>query len=160
MGMKVSKPLGQGAQNPDGSYIQADDPRLDRGLGDGGEVQQADHDPHERLDRPLLSDRPEERALRSGPVAAAGRYVRAICTQTVPTHEVIEKARENMHRKHPKTRFVNAHMAMLYYDPAKLAEVPRHLPERRRRDLGDACRISAARRGCGASSSSSIRIAC
>ena len=26
-----------------------------------------------------------------------------------------------MHRKHPKTRFVNAHMAMLYYDPEKLA---------------------------------------
>ena len=34
---------------------------------------------------------------------------------------MIEKARENMHRKHPKTRFVNAHMAMLYYDPAKVA---------------------------------------
>ena len=34
---------------------------------------------------------------------------------------MIEKARENMHRKHPKTRFVNAHMAMLYYDPQKLA---------------------------------------
>jgi predicted TIM-barrel fold metal-dependent hydrolase len=38
-----------------------------------------------------------------------------------PPNEVIEKARENMHRKHPKTRFVNAHMAMLYYDPQKLA---------------------------------------
>ena len=38
-----------------------------------------------------------------------------------PSHVVIEKARENMHRKHPKTRFVNAHMAMLYYDPEKLA---------------------------------------
>ena len=34
---------------------------------------------------------------------------------------MIEKARENMHRKHPKTRFVNAHLAMLYYDPQKLA---------------------------------------
>src|ERR1700756_4828216 len=38
-----------------------------------------------------------------------------------PTHEVIEKARENMHAKHPKTRFVNAHMAMLYYDMDKVA---------------------------------------
>ena len=36
---------------------------------------------------------------------------------------MIEKARENMHRKHPKTRFVNAHMAMLYYDPAKVAKL-------------------------------------
>ena len=39
-----------------------------------------------------------------------------------PAPEVIEKARENMHRKHPKTRFVNAHLAMLYYDPEKLAK--------------------------------------
>lgn len=38
-----------------------------------------------------------------------------------PRREVIEKARGNMHRKHPKTRFVNAHLAMLYYDPEKLA---------------------------------------
>ncbi|MBA2356129.1 MAG: amidohydrolase family protein, partial [Acidobacteria bacterium] len=28
-GMKVSKQLGQGAKNPDGTFIQADDPRLD-----------------------------------------------------------------------------------------------------------------------------------
>ena len=27
-----------------------------------------------------------------------------------------------MHRKHPKTIFVNAHLAMLYYDPAKVAK--------------------------------------
>jgi hypothetical protein len=35
-----------------------------------------------------------------------------------PSHERIEKARENMHAKHLRTIFVNAHMAMLYYDPA------------------------------------------
>ena len=34
---------------------------------------------------------------------------------------MIEKARENMHAKHPKTRFVNAHVAMLYYDMDKVA---------------------------------------
>jgi predicted TIM-barrel fold metal-dependent hydrolase len=38
-----------------------------------------------------------------------------------PPREVIEEARENVHRKHPNTRFVWAHMAMLYYDPEKLA---------------------------------------
>jgi predicted TIM-barrel fold metal-dependent hydrolase len=38
-----------------------------------------------------------------------------------PTPDVIEKARENMHAKHPRTRFVNAHMAMLYYDMDKVA---------------------------------------
>ena len=37
--------------------------------------------------------------------------------------EVIDRARENMHRKHPRTRFVNAHMAMLYYDMDKVAEI-------------------------------------
>jgi predicted TIM-barrel fold metal-dependent hydrolase len=37
-----------------------------------------------------------------------------------PKPEVIEKARENMHARHPKTRFVNAHVAMLYYDMNKV----------------------------------------
>ena len=38
-----------------------------------------------------------------------------------PTPDVIERARENMHAKHPNTRFVNAHFAMLYYDMDKVA---------------------------------------
>jgi predicted TIM-barrel fold metal-dependent hydrolase len=38
-----------------------------------------------------------------------------------PTPDMIEKARENMHAKHPNTRFVNAHMAMMYYDMDKVA---------------------------------------
>ena len=38
-----------------------------------------------------------------------------------PGPEVIEKARENMHAKHPRTRFVNAHVAMLYDDMDKVA---------------------------------------
>lgn len=45
-----------------------------------------------------------------------------------PTHEVIEKAREHMHEKHPKTRFVNAHMAMLYYDMDKVAALLDRFP--------------------------------
>jgi hypothetical protein len=32
----------------------------------------------------------------------------------------IEEARMNMHIKHPRTRFVNAHFAMLYYDMDKV----------------------------------------
>ena len=32
------------------------------------------------------------------------------------TPDVIERARENIHRKHSKTHFVNAHVAMLYHD--------------------------------------------
>jgi hypothetical protein len=35
--------------------------------------------------------------------------------------DVINRARENMHAKHPRTRFVNAHVAMLYYDMDKVA---------------------------------------
>ena len=56
--------------------------------------------------------------MAPGPATPTGNYYKNGC----PSHEVIEKARENMHRKHPKTRFVNAHMAMLYYDPEKLAK--------------------------------------
>jgi predicted TIM-barrel fold metal-dependent hydrolase len=120
LGMKVSKALGQGAQNPDGTFIQCDDPRLDPIWAMAA-----------RYDRPVMihtsdsigrfypispkNERYEAGLWRrpgdtSGNLSASG-----------PKPDVIEKAREAMHRKHPKTRFVNAHLAMLYYDPEKLA---------------------------------------
>lgn len=120
MGMKVSKQLGQGARNPDGTFIQADDPRLDPIW-----AMAAKHD------RPVMihtsdsigrfypigpkNERYEAGLWRKPGDTSGNLYIEG------PQHEVIEKARENMHRKHPKTRFVNAHMAMLYYDPQKLA---------------------------------------
>jgi uncharacterized protein len=119
-GMKVSKQLGQGAKNPDGTFIQADDPRLDAVWAMAA-----------RYDKPVMihtSDSigrfypigPKNERYEAGlwrqPDELAGNL-----TDGGPSHLVIEQARENMHRKHPKTRFVNAHMAMLYYDPQKLA---------------------------------------
>jgi predicted TIM-barrel fold metal-dependent hydrolase len=123
LGMKVWKPLGLDAKNPDGTYIQADDARLDPIW-----AMAAKHD------RPVmihLSDSigrfypisPKNERFEAGlwakPGDTAGNYYRT----GHPSYEAIERARENMHRKHPRTRFINAHMAMLYYDPAKVAKL-------------------------------------
>lgn len=120
MGMKVSKGLGQDVKNPDGSFIQADDARLDAVWAMAAKYQKpvmihiSDSvgrfypigPKNERYEAGLWR-RPGD---TSGNLFASG-----------PKYDVIERARENMHAKHPKTRFVNAHMAMLYYDPQKLA---------------------------------------
>jgi len=119
MGMKVSKQLGQGARNPDGTFIQADDPRLDAVWAMAA-----------KYDRPVMIHTSDSIG-RFYPISPrneryeAGLWRKGDTSGNLhvegPKHEVIEKARENMHRKHPKTRFVNAHLAMLYYDPQKLA---------------------------------------
>jgi predicted TIM-barrel fold metal-dependent hydrolase len=118
-GLKIAKELGLTYKNPDGSYIQADDKRFDpiwemcarhnkpvmihlsdsygRFLPIGPE--------NERYEAGLWRSSPEGNYYMTGH----------------PTPEVIEKARENMHAKHPRTRFVNAHFAMLYYDMDKVA---------------------------------------
>ncbi|MGH9159259.1 MAG: amidohydrolase family protein [Vicinamibacteraceae bacterium] len=120
MGMKVSKVLGQVAKNPDGTFIQADDPRLD-----------PIWEMAAKYDKPVMihtSDSigrfypigPKNERYEAGLWRQPGDTSGSLYSDG-PPHEVIEKARENMHKKHPKTRFVNAHMAMLYYDPEKLA---------------------------------------
>jgi predicted TIM-barrel fold metal-dependent hydrolase len=122
MGMKVSKGLGQGAQNPDGSYIQADDARLDAVWAMAAKYQ-----------KPVMIHTSDSIG-RFYPIGPRNeRYEAGLWHQpgdnsgnlynNGPSHLVIEKAREEMHRKHPKTIFVNAHMAMLYYDPAKVAKL-------------------------------------
>jgi len=120
-GMKVAKGLGLAAKNPDGTFIQCDDPRLDAVWAMAA-----------KYDKPVMihvSDSigrfypigPKNERFEAGlwekPGDTTGNYYK----NGYPAPEVIEKARENMHRKHPRTRFVNAHMAMLYYDPEKLA---------------------------------------
>jgi len=120
LGMKVHKQLGQGAQNPDGTYIQCDDPRLD-----------PIWDMAAKYDKPVMihtSDSigrfypigPKNERYEAGLWRRPGDSSGNLYTEG-PKYTVIEAARENMHRKHPKTRFVNAHMAMLYYDPQKLS---------------------------------------
>lgn len=121
-GMKVSKRLGQEARNPDGSFIQADDPRLDPIWAVAA-----------KYDRPVMIHTSDSIG-RFYPISPKNeRYEAGLWHQpgdtegnlyaSGPKHEVIEKARENMLRKHPKTRFVCAHMAMLYYDPEKVAKL-------------------------------------
>jgi predicted TIM-barrel fold metal-dependent hydrolase len=117
-GLKINKVLGLDLTNRDGTYIQSDDPRFDpvwemcakynkpvmihtsdsygRFLPIGPE--------NERYEAGLWRSSPEGNYYNTGQ----------------PGPEVIEKARENMHAKHPKTRFVNAHVAMLYYDMDKV----------------------------------------
>ncbi len=120
LGMKVSKALGQVARNPDGTFIQCDDPRLDPIWAMAA-----------RYNKPIMihtSDSigrfypigPKNERYEAGLWRREGDTSENLYVEG-PRHEVIEKARENMHRKHPKTRFVNAHLAMLYYDPQKLA---------------------------------------
>jgi predicted TIM-barrel fold metal-dependent hydrolase len=118
-GLKINKVLGLDLKNTDGTYIQADDRRFDpiwemcakhnkpvmihisdsygRFLPIGPE--------NERYEAGLWRSSPEGNYYKTGQ----------------PTPDVIEKARENMHARHPNTRFVNAHMAMLYYDMDKVA---------------------------------------
>ena len=120
MGLKVAKGLGLGAKNPDGTFIQADDPRLDAGW-----------EMCAKYNKPVmihLSDSigrfypisPSNERYEAGLWHGSGdegNYYK----NGSPSHERIEKARENMHARHPRTIFVNAHMAMLYYDAAKVA---------------------------------------
>ena len=123
LGLKVHKGLGLAAKNTDGSYIQADDPRLDAVW-----AMAAKHDKPVMIH---LSDSigrfypigPKNERFEAGLWDRPGDTVGNYYDNGSPTHELIERARENMHRKHPKTRFVNAHLAMLYYDPAKVAKL-------------------------------------
>ncbi len=123
LGMKVWKTLGLTAKNPDGTFIQADDPRLD-----------PIWEMAAKYDRPIMmhiSDSigrfypisPKNERFEAGLWARPGDTEGNYYGGNWPTHERIEQARENIHRKHPKTRFINAHMAMLYYDPDKVAKL-------------------------------------
>jgi predicted TIM-barrel fold metal-dependent hydrolase len=116
----VPKNLGLGPKNPDGTYIQPDDPRLDAGW-----------DMCAKYNKPVLIHTSDSIG-RFYPISPANeRYEAGLWHGSgdqgnyykngSPSHELMEKAREHMLAKHPKTIFINAHMAMLYYDPAKVA---------------------------------------
>ena len=103
-GLKINKVLGLDLQNTDGSYIQADDKRFDpvweMCARHNKPVMIHISDSYGRF-FPIGTDneRYEAGLWRSSP---EGNYYKT----GQPTPDVIEKARENMHRKHPKTRFV------------------------------------------------------
>jgi predicted TIM-barrel fold metal-dependent hydrolase len=120
LGVKVHKTMGLGARFKDGRYILADDPQLDAGW-----------EMCAKYKRPVMIHTSDSIG-RFFPISPANeRYEAGLWHDGKrdanyyktghPTFQAIEKARENMHAKHPNTIFVNAHMAMLYYDPAKLA---------------------------------------
>src|SRR5689334_1428338 len=125
-GLKIAKELGLTFKNTDGSYIQADDKRFDSIWELCG-----------RYNKPVMIHLSDSygRFLPIGPENE--RYEAGLWHSDTkenyymtghPTMDVIEKARENMHTKHPRTRFVNAHFAMLYYDMDKVASLLDRFP--------------------------------
>ncbi len=125
-GLKIAKELGLTIKNSDGTYIQADDKRFD-----------AIWDLCGRYNKPVMIHISDSygRFLPIGPENE--RYEAGLWRRDTEGHyfqtghppmEVIEKARENMHTRHPKTRFVNAHFAMLYYDMDKVAALLDRFP--------------------------------
>jgi predicted TIM-barrel fold metal-dependent hydrolase len=117
-GLKIWKDVGLTLKNPDGTYIQVDDPRFD-----------PIWEMCARYNRPVMIHVSDSygRFLHIGPENE--RYEAGLWRNDREGNyyetghvapEVIERARENMHRKHPKTRFVNAHVAMLYHDMDKV----------------------------------------
>lgn len=117
-GLKINKVLGLDLKNTDGSYIQADDTRFDpiweMAARHNKPVMIHISDSYGRF----LPIGPENERYEAGLWRSntEGNYYQ---TGHV-TPDVIEKARETMHARHPKTRFVNAHVAMLYYDMDKV----------------------------------------
>jgi predicted TIM-barrel fold metal-dependent hydrolase len=125
-GLKIAKELGLTLRNPDGTYIQADDRRFD-----------AIWELCARYNKPVMIHISDSygRFLPIGPENE--RYEAGLWRHDTegnyygtghPAMEVIEKARENIHAKHPQTRFVNAHIAMLYYDMDKVAALLDRFP--------------------------------
>lgn len=125
-GLKINKVLGLDLKNPDGTYIQADDKRFDpiweMAAKHNKPVMIHISDSYGRF-LPIgpENERYEAGLWRSSP---EGNYYKT----GQPTPDVIEKARENMHTRHPKTRFVNAHLAMLYYDMDKVTALLDRFP--------------------------------
>jgi predicted TIM-barrel fold metal-dependent hydrolase len=120
-GLKINKALGLELQNPDGSYIQSDDPRFD-----------PIWEMCAKYEKPVMihvsdalgrfqkigpeNERWEAGLFRSSP---DGNYFGS----DRPGPEDIFAARERMLAKHPKTRFVHAHVAMMYFDLKRAAEL-------------------------------------
>ena len=115
---EVSKSIGQGWQNPDGTFIQADDPRLD-----------PIWEMAARYNLPIVIHTSDSvgRFYPIGPLnerheAGLWRYPGDTnIYDDGPPRELIEQARENLMRRHPNTRFIWAHMTMQYYNPQALS---------------------------------------
>jgi predicted TIM-barrel fold metal-dependent hydrolase len=120
-GLKINKALGLELQNPDGSYIQCDDPRFD-----------AIWEMCAKHNKPVMIH-VSDSVGRFQPISPKNeRWEAGQWRQDVegnyygtgrPGPEDIFAARERMLAKHPNTRFVNAHVAMMAYDLKRVSEL-------------------------------------
>ena len=125
-GLKINKALGLDLKNPDGTYIHADDPRLDAIWAMcakyGKPVMIHVSDPIARWE-PIgpANERYEAGQWRSDPrdnYHATGQ----------PHYTEIWKHQEGMLAKHPKTRFVLAHVANLPEDLDRVGQLLDRFP--------------------------------
>jgi len=120
-GLKISKRLGLEVQNADGTYVQCDDPRLDPVW-----------ETCARNNKPVMIH-VSDSVARFQPIGPANERWEAGQWRSdvegnyygggLPSIEEIFKHRENMFAKHPGTRFVNAHIAMMAFDLKRVAEL-------------------------------------
>lgn len=118
-GLKISKELGLDLRNKDGSFIQCDDPRLDAIWDLCAKYNKpVVHHVNDQVDRFLPigpeNERYEAGVWRDNP---AENYYQT----GQPGFEEINKHREAMLDKHPKTVFIFAHIAHLGYDLKRVA---------------------------------------
>jgi len=118
-GLKISKRLGLEIKNADGSYIQCDDPRMD-----------PIWEMCARHEKPVMIH-VNDSAARFQPVSQrnerweAGQWRQSVdgnyYAAGFPDTEAIFAARERMLDKHPNTRFVHAHIALLGFNLPRVA---------------------------------------
>ncbi len=125
-GLKISKRLGLELQNDDGTYIQCDDPRLDP-------IWEA----CARHDKPVMIH-VSDSVARFQPIGPANERWEAGQWRSDtegnyygtgrPSIDEIFEHRERMFARHPNTRFVNAHIAMLSFDLKRVGELLDRFP--------------------------------
>jgi predicted TIM-barrel fold metal-dependent hydrolase len=121
VGLKISKELGLEVKNADGSYIQCDDPRLD-----------AIWETCAKHNKPVMIH-VSDSVGRFQPIGPANERWEAGQWRSdvegnyygtdAPGYEEIFAHREKMLAKHPNTRFVNAHIAMMGFDLKRVGEM-------------------------------------
>lgn len=116
-GLKIFKSLGMSIRDADGKVLKGDDPRLDPLWAKCGElgipvlIHMAD--PKEYW-YPLTYN-----SLHYGMKSEKSQYFHE---KDMPTWEELIRQRDHILKKHPKTKFIGAHMGSLTFDLQKLAE--------------------------------------
>jgi len=125
-GLKISKELGLRLKNQDGSYFQCDDPRLDPVWALCARYNKPIvHHVNDQVDR-FLPIGPENERYEAGLWRdnTADNYFGT----GHPSFEEINRHREAMLAKHPKTVFIFAHIAHLGYDLKRVGAMLERYP--------------------------------